>query len=165
MKTIIRESIAMIILICAIMLILVTLFFDYIKENSIEISSATYQMSKEEQNILKEKQKYLASQNTITLSSGYTVTEDDLNAYKSSGDLKQGQSNPFDETPITEVTYDENSATYYVKTDPRKSSNSTQTTTNSKPKKEESTYFQNDVSAPSAEAGSIISENKKQTTK
>lgn len=62
MKTIIRESIAMIILICAIMLILVTLFFDYIKENSIEISSATYQMSKEEQNILKEKQKYLASQ-------------------------------------------------------------------------------------------------------
>ena len=138
---------------------------DYIKENSIEISSATYQMSKEEQNILKEKQKYLASQNTITLSSGYTVTEDDLNAYKSSGDLKQGQSNPFDETPITEVTYDENSATYYVKTDPRKSSNSTQTTTNSKPKKEESTYFQNDVSAPSAEAGSIISENKKQTTK
>ena len=114
---------------------------------------------------LKEKQKYLASQNTITLSSGYTVTEDDLNAYKSSGDLKQGQSNPFDETPITEVTYDENSATYYVKTDPRKSSNSTQTTTNSKPKKEESTYFQNDVSAPSAEAGSIISENKKQTTK
>ena len=132
---------------------------------SIEISSATYQMSKEEQNILKEKQKYLASQNTITLSSGYTVTEDDLNAYKSSGDLKQGQSNPFDETPITEVTYDENSATYYVKTDPRKSSNSTQTTTNSKPKKEESTYFQNDVSAPSAEAGSIISENKKQTTK
>ena len=48
MKTIIRESIAMIILICAIMLILVTLFFDYIKENSIEISSATYQMSKED---------------------------------------------------------------------------------------------------------------------
>ena len=57
MKTIIRESIAMIILICAIMLILVTLFFDYIKENSIEISSATYQMSKEEQNILKRKAK------------------------------------------------------------------------------------------------------------
>ncbi len=57
MKTIIRESIAMIILICAIMLILVTLFLTISKENSIEISSATYQMSKEEQNILKEKQK------------------------------------------------------------------------------------------------------------
>lgn len=160
MKTIIRESVAMIILICAIMLILVTVFFDYIKENSIEISGATYQMSKEEQNILNEKKKYLASQNTITLSSGYTVTEEELNAYKSSGDLKLGQSNPFDESSITEVTHDENSGTYYVITDPRASSNSNKTTTNEKTKKEESTYFQNDVSAPSAEAGSIISQNK-----
>lgn len=161
MKTIIRELAAMIILILAIMLILVTVFFDYIKENSIEISGATYKMSKEEQNILNEKQKYLASQNTITLSSGYTITEDDLQAYKSNGDLKLGQSNPFDESPITEVTYDENSATYYVKTDPRKSSNSTENTTSQKSKKEESTYFENDVSAPSVGAGEMINKQNK----
>jgi len=118
MKTIIRESLAMIILIFAIMLILITVFFDYIKNNSIEITGATYQLSKEEQKILKEKQNYLENQNKIVLSSGYSITEEDLQNYKASGDLKSGQSNPFDEALVTEIIHEADGSIHYKVTDP-----------------------------------------------
>lgn len=161
MKTIIRESFAMIILICAIMLILITVFFDYIKNNSIEITGATYQLSKEEQKILKEKQNYLENQNKIVLSSGYSITEEDLQSYKASGDLKSGQSNPFDEALVTEIIHDADGSIHYRVTDPTAVSNSisgTGSTTNAKNNtvKNESNYFANDISAPSVGTGSII---------
>ena len=106
MKTIIREIIAMIILLAAIILVLVMFFFDYIKADSNQPQAATYKMSEEEANIIKEKEEYENSQNRIVLSSGYTVTEEQLKEYKASGELKTGQTNPFDETPITDVLYD-----------------------------------------------------------
>lgn len=165
MKAIIRESIAMIILIFALMLILITVFFDYIKENSIEISGATYEMSKEEQKILKEKQNYLASQNKITLSSGYTVSEDDLQAYKSNGDLKLGQSNPFDETYITEIIHDSEGSIHYQLSDPRNVTTNTSSGAAVVPSQNESTYFQNDISAPSAGTGELISQPRADKTK
>lgn len=106
MKTVVREIIAMIILLAAIVLVLVMFFFDYIKADSNQPQAATYKMSEEEANIIKEKEEYEDSQNRIVLSSGYTVTEEELMEYKASGELKTGQTNPFDETPITDVLYD-----------------------------------------------------------
>lgn len=173
MKTIIRESFAMIILICAIMLILITVFFDYIKNNSIEITGATYQLSKEEKNILEEKQNYLESQNKIILSSSYSITEEDLQDYKASGDLKSGQSNPFDEALVTEIIHNADGSIHYVVTDPTTITNNTSSssgtgsvvtntnkTTNTNSNKNnttnESNYFANDISAPSVGSGSII---------
>ena len=165
MKTIIRESLAMIILIFAIMLILITVFFDYIKNNSIEITGATYQLSKEEQKILKEKQNYLENQNKIVLSSGYSITEEDLQNYKASGDLKSGQSNPFDEALVTEIIHEADGSIHYKVTDPTaivSNSTSSVSGTGSSVKntnntvKNESNYFANDISAPSVGTGSII---------
>lgn len=166
MKTIIRESFAMIILISAIMLILITVFFDYIKNNSIEITGATYQLSQEEQEILDEKQSYLENQNKIVLSSGYSITEEDLKDYKASGDLKSGQSNPFGETLVTEAVHDADGSIHYKATDSITTKNTTSSKSSTKNTvtntnktntvKNESKYFENDISAPSVGSGSII---------
>lgn len=126
MKTIVREIIAMTILLAAIVLVLVMFFFDYIKADSNQPQAATYKMSEEEANIIKEKEEYENSQNRIVLSSGYTVTEEELKEYKANGELKTGQTNPFDETPITDVLYDgEGNAFYKVINNRNEVSNST----------------------------------------
>ncbi len=113
MKKIVRELIAMFILLAAIILVLIMFFFDYIKADSNQPQSATYKMSEEEKEILKEEDELEDSQNKIVLTSGYTVTEDELREYKASGELKTGQTNPFDETPITDVLYDGEGNAYY----------------------------------------------------
>lgn len=113
MKTILREIIAMLILLLAIILVIVMFFFDYIKSDSNQPQAATYQMTENELEILNEKEEYTESQNKIVLSTGYTLTEEELSEYKASGDLKTGQSNPFDETPITDVLYDAEGNAYY----------------------------------------------------
>lgn len=175
MKTIIREILAMIILIAAIMVIIITMFFDYIKENTVEISAATYQLSKDEQDILEEKQKYSNSQNTIVLSSTYTIDANDLSYYKAIGNLTTGQSSPFDEIPVTEVLHSADGKTYYdvenrvrggntltygtvsgdyynyVESQKASSQYSSSSNTNNT-----SNEFSNDISAPSVESGSII---------
>lgn len=174
MKTIIRESFAMIVLIFAIMLILITIFFDYIKSNSIEITGATYQLSKEEQKIFAEKQNYLESQNKIVLSSSYSITEEDLQNYKASGDYKSGQSNPFDEVLVTEIIHNADGSVHYRVTDPTTTVSNTTSSisgngsgtvvtnsnnnsnTNKTNTTNESNYFANDISAPSVGSGSII---------
>ena len=56
MKTIIREGIAMLILIAAIILVIVMFFFDYIKADSNQPQAATYQMTENEVEILEEKE-------------------------------------------------------------------------------------------------------------
>ena len=71
MKTVIREIIAMIILVAAIILVTITFFFDYIKDQANQPQSAVYKMSDEESTILKERQNYINSQNKIVLSSAY----------------------------------------------------------------------------------------------
>lgn len=171
MKSIIREVIAMIILICAILLILLTIFFDYIKEYYVEVSAATYKTSLEEQNILSERNNYLESQNSLILSAGYTISEDDLSYYKSTGNLVQGQSSPFDEIPVTSILHAANGDTYYEVSNSMNNGEykgsvsgdyyeymnmmnektGSQTTTQST-----SDEFNNDISAPSVESGSII---------
>ena len=102
MKTIIREVIALLILLLAILLVIVMFFFDYIKADSNQPQAAIYQLTEEESQIL-----------TIMLSTGYTLTEEQLSQYKAKGDLKTGQSNPFDETPVTDVLYDAEGNAYY----------------------------------------------------
>ena len=106
MKTVIREIIAMIILVAAIILVTITFFFDYIKDQANQPQSAVYKMSDEESTILKERQNYINSQNKIVLSSAYSIDSSDLQNYKATNQLKTGQSNPFDEAPITDVIYD-----------------------------------------------------------
>ena len=113
MKKIVREIIAMLIFLAAIVLVLIMFFFDYIKTDSNQPQAATYKMSEEEKEILKEKAELENSQNKIVLTSGYTVTESELQEYKASGELKTGQTNPFDETPITDVLYDGEGNAYY----------------------------------------------------
>ena len=106
MKTVIREIIAMIILVAAIILVTITFFFDYIKDQANQPQSAVYKMSDEESTILKERQNYINSQNKIVLSSAYSIDSSDVQNYKATNQLKTGQSNPFDEAPITDVIYD-----------------------------------------------------------
>jgi len=178
MKSIIREVIAMIILIIAILMIVITLFFDYIKENSVEVSAAIYKLSAEEQNILKEKQNYMKSQNSIILSSTYSINNETLSYYKSKGNLVTGQSSPFDETPVTGILYSSDGSSYYDVSNRVRSSdedtfgsvsgdyynyietnqahkNQENINTNTN-KKEEPSEYNNDISAPSVESGSII---------
>lgn len=113
MKTVIREVIAMIILIAAIILLMLTFFFDYIKAESNEPQAAVYKMSENEANILKDRQNYIESQNKIVLSSAHKLDESDLQQYKVTSQLQTGQSNPFDEVPITDVLYDAEGNAYY----------------------------------------------------
>lgn len=169
MKSVIREIFAMIILIVAILVIIVTMFFDYIKENSIEVSAAIYQLSEEEQNILKEKQNYANSQNSLVLSSEYTIDGDDLSYYKSTGNLSTGQSSPFDEIPVTDIVYSADGKTYYDIENRVRSSNSTssgnvvgnysnyvESNKNSSQTTSTNNQISNDISSPSVESGSII---------
>lgn len=128
MKTIIRESLAMIVLVAAILLITVLVFFDYIKEDANKPQPAIYEVSKEEQNILKEKEEYEKSKETLVLKSMYSVDSTDLSSLKASGEFKQGQSSPFDETPITEITRDSEGNIYYQINN--KTKNTTNNTTN-----------------------------------
>lgn len=113
MKTIIREVIALLILLLAILLVIVMFFFDYIKADSNQPQAAIYQLTEDESQILNEKGNSVEEQNTIVLSTGYTLTEEQLSQYKANGDLKTGQSNPFDETPVTDVLYDAEGNAYY----------------------------------------------------
>ena len=126
MKTVIREIVAMIILIAAIVLLMLTFFFDYIKAEANEPQAAVYKMSENEANILQDRQNYIESQNKIVLSSAHSLDESDLQQYKVTNQLKTGQSNPFDEIPITDVIYDaEGNAYYQVTTNRNETTNTT----------------------------------------
>lgn len=125
MKTVIREVIAMIILVAAIILVTVTFFFDYIKDQANQPQSAVYKMSEAESTILRERQNYINSQNKIVLSSAYSIDSSDLQSYKATNQLKTGQSNPFDEVPITDIIYDAEGNAYYQVTSSTATSNKT----------------------------------------
>ena len=88
MKTVIREALAMIILISAIVLLMLTFFFDYIKAEANEPQAAVYKMSENEANILKDRQNYIESQNKIVLSSAHSLDESDLQQYKITNQFK-----------------------------------------------------------------------------
>lgn len=125
MKTVIREIVAMTILVAAIILVTVTFFFDYIKDQANQPQSAVYKMSEEENTILHERQNYINSQNKIVLSSAYSIDSSDLQSYKVTNQLKTGQSNPFDEVPITDIIYDAEGNAYYQVTSTTQTSNKT----------------------------------------
>lgn len=127
MKTVIREVIAMIILIAAIVLLMLTFFFDYIKAESNEPQAAVYKMSENEANILKDRQNYMESQNKIVLSSAHKLDESDLQQYKVTSQLQTGQSNPFDEVPLTDIIYDAEGNAYYQVVTTRNETNTTST--------------------------------------
>ena len=112
MKVIIRETLAMIILIAAIMLIIVMTFFVYIQDESTMPTSAKYVKNEEITNILLSKKEYQYAANSISLSSSsLTVEPDMLSQMVSQTDL--GQSAPFDELPITRIVYDRDGNAYY----------------------------------------------------
>lgn len=113
MKNVIREGVAMIVLVAAIVLILYIVFFDYIKDQSNTPKSQVYTQTAEVKNILEEKKKYENETSSITLSSAYAIDSTTLAKYRSSDDLKQGQSSPFDELAITEIEYDREGNAYY----------------------------------------------------
>lgn len=119
-KVIIKETIAMIILIAAIALITILVFFDYIKAEADQPQAAIYQMTPEEENLIAEKQKYTEEKDKLILSSDYSIDEEDLKLFKESGTLTQGQSSPFDEMPITDILYDQAGNAYYNTTNVRK---------------------------------------------
>ena len=113
MKNVLKEGSAMIVLVLAIMLILVIVFFDYIKDSSNKPVSKVYSQSEEVKNILEEKKKYDTETNSVTLSSAYSIDMAALSQYRESQDLRQGQTSPFDELPITEIQYDREGNAYY----------------------------------------------------
>ena len=172
MKTVIREIIAMIILVAAIILVTITFFFDYIKDQANQPQSAVYKMSDEESTILKERQNYINSQNKIVLSSAYSIDSSDLQNYKATNQLKTGQSNPFDEAPITDVIYDADGKAYYQITSSINSSNKTTgtvvresvagttTNTSTNTNTNNSTYQPDkDITAPSTTSGNLTQGN------
>lgn len=113
MKTIIRESIAMIILVMAILIITVLVFFDFIKAESNQPQAAKYRISKEEQNILKAKEEYEEQKNTTVLTAAYSVDNEVLANHKAKKEFSQGQSSPFDEIVITDILHDKAGNAYY----------------------------------------------------
>lgn len=125
MKTVIREIVAMIIIVAAIILLMITFFFDYIKADSNQPQSAVYKMTENEANILEERQNYIDSQNKIVLSSAYSLDESDLQQYKETNQLQTGQSNPFDEVPLTDILYDAEGNAYYSASTVRNTTNNT----------------------------------------
>ena len=185
MKTVIREVIAMIILIAAIVLLMLTFFFDYIKAESNEPQAAVYKMSENEANILKDRQNYIESQNKIVLSSAHKLDESDLQQYKVTSQLQTGQSNPFDEVPLTDIIYDAEGNAYYQSVTSRNETNTTSTkgsvsgissekTTDNSTKKNNSNSVNNnsnnvnnntvyepekDITAPSTNSGNLTKGN------
>lgn len=179
MKTVIREALAMIILISAIVLLMLTFFFDYIKAEANEPQAAVYKMSENEANILKDRQNYIESQNKIVLSSAHSLDESDLQQYKITNQLKTGQSNPFDEIPITDVIYDAEGNAYYQVTTSRNettnttrkgslsgissdsSSEETTTNTNNNQNTSKNTAYEpnKDITAPSTDSGNLTKGN------
>ena len=180
MKTVIREIIAMIILVAAIILVTITFFFDYIKDQANQPQSAVYKMSDEESTILKERQNYINSQNKIVLSSAYSIDSSDLQNYKATNQLKTGQSNPFDEIPITDVIYDAEGNAYYQVTTSRNettntttrkgsvsgissgsSSEETTSNTNNNQNTSNNTAYEpnKDITAPSTDSGNLTKGN------
>ena len=130
MKTVLRELLAMLVIVAAIALIIVLVFFDYIKEDANQPQAAIYETSREEKNILDEKKKYEEDKQTLTLNSGYKIEEADLSNLKASGEFKQGQSSPFAETPVTDILYDREGNVYYQTIDPTLNVTNTTTSTN-----------------------------------
>lgn len=177
MKTVLRELLAMIVIVAALALIIVLVFFDYIKEDANQPQAAIYETSREEKNILDEKKKYEEDKQTLTLNSGYKIEEADLSSLKASGEFKQGQSSPFAETPVTDILYDREGNVYYQTIDPtlnitntsnntnktsngNTSKNTTNTTNtvdrNSQPSAQaEQSGRSADITSPSAESGSM----------
>lgn len=114
MKIIIREAIAMVILVAAILLIIIMAFFDYIQDASNIPVAKSYARDKDVRDILESKGEFEKETNTITLSSSsLTVDASMLNQYIASRDLRQGQSTPFDELAITRIEYDQAGNAYY----------------------------------------------------
>lgn len=130
MKTVLRELLAMLVIVAAIALIIVLVFFDYIKEDANQPQAAIYETSREEKNILDEKEKYEEDKQTLTLNSGYKIEEADLSNLKASGEFKQGQSSPFAETPVTDILYDREGNVYYQTIDPTLNITNNTTTNN-----------------------------------
>lgn len=176
MKTVLRELLAMIVIVAAIALIIVLVFFDYIKEDANQPQAAIYETSREEKNILDEKKKYEEDKQTLTLNSGYKIEEADLSNLKASGEFKQGQSSPFAETPVTDILYDREGNVYYQTIDPTlnitntsnnttssgNSSNKSTTNTNNTVNRSATPNAQSeqsgrsaDITSPSAESGSM----------
>lgn len=166
MKTVIRELLAMIVIVAALALIIVLVFFDYIKEDANQPQAAIYETSREEKNILDEKKKYEEDKQTLTLNSGYKIEETDLSNLKASGEFKQGQSSPFAETPVTDILYDRDGNVYYQTIDPtlnitNTSNNTTNKTNNGNNTNKNTTNTTNttnrsgDITSPSAESGSM----------
>lgn len=176
MKTVLRELLAMIVIVAAIALIIVLVFFDYIKEDANQPQAAIYETSREEKNILDEKKKYEEDKQTLTLNSGYKIEEADLSNLKASGEFKQGQSSPFAETPVTDILYDREGNVYYQTIDPTlnitntsnnttssgNSSNKSTTNTNNTVNRSATPNAQSeqsgrsaDITSPSTESGSM----------
>ena len=84
-------------------------------------------MSENEANILKDRQNYIESQNKIVLSSAHKLDESDLQQYKVTSQLQTGQSNPFDEVPLTDIIYDAEGNAYYQVVTTRNETNTTST--------------------------------------
>ena len=148
MKTIIRESLAMIVLVLAIMLITVLAFFDYIKADANQPQAAMYEATEEEANILEAKNEYESQKSTLVLSSTYSIDASDLSTSKATGEFTQGQSSPFDEIPISDVLYDSAGNIYYqVQSTQNTVSNSTVSGTSTGTVNNTSTTVQNNSSS------------------
>lgn len=127
MKQIVKEVMAMIILVAAVSLITILLFFDYIKADADQPQSAVYQMTDDEKEIVAEAKQYTEEKSKLVLSSGYSVDSEDLIQYKQSGNLSQGQASPFDEMPISDVLYDKAGNAYYNATNQNPTNSNTTT--------------------------------------
>lgn len=116
MKNVIREGLAMIVLVGAILLILIMVFFDFIQDSSNVPVAKPYLRDGNALAILQLKESFEDSENAITLStSSLQVDAEMLNQYVLPNET--GQSHPFDEAPITRIEYDTAGNAYYKVSD------------------------------------------------
>lgn len=90
-KSIIKETIIMLLVCLAILLILCVLLYEFIPSNKVLPSEVSYQPSEE---IQKELESAISGETTKVVLS-YEVTSNDLNNYEKSNDYNPGKVNPF----------------------------------------------------------------------
>ena len=100
-KTIVRETIIILLLCLAIILVLGVVLYNYVPTNKVVPTEVSYVQTEEVNKAIKES---VSADNTQVILT-YEIDEADLRNYKKSGDLNPGKTNPF--SPI-KVEEDEN---------------------------------------------------------
>lgn len=126
-KTIIRETIIILLLCLAIILVLGVVLYNYVPANKVVPQEVSYSQSEEVKKAIQESADAENSQVILT----YEIDETDLDNYEKFKDYKPGKTNPFSQVPSeTQNTTGDNSQTTAGNQTTTNSSTSSNTTEN-----------------------------------